>query len=144
MVMLRNLVALVGLTLVLSSCFNEKPRVLIFSKTKGYRHESIEAGKLALVKMGAENGFEVDTTEVAEDFHEANLKKYRAVVFLSTTDDVLNQAQQNEFMRFIQSGGGYVGIHAAADSEYEWWWYGKLVGAYFKSHPEQQNAILRK
>jgi cytochrome c len=96
------------------------------------------------MKMGMDNGFDVDTTEVSEDFNEANLKKYRAVVFLSTTSDVLNQAQQNEFMKFIQAGGGYMGIHAAADTEYEWWWYGKLVGAYFRSHPHQQNAVLRK
>ena len=142
--MIRNLVALCFLTLLLSSCFNSKPRVLVFSKTKGYRHESIDTAKLVLMKMGQDNGFDVDTTEVSEDFNEANLKKYRAVVFLSTTSDVLNHAQQNEFMKFIQAGGGYVGIHAAADTEYEWWWYGKLVGAYFRSHPQQQNAVLRK
>lgn len=81
----------------------------MFSKTKGFRHESIAAGKAALIKMGAEKGFEVDTTEVADVFVEDSLKKYKAVVFLSTTGDVLNQAQQNEFMRFIQAGGGYLG-----------------------------------
>jgi cytochrome c len=130
---------------MLSSCFNGKPRVLVFSKTKGFRHESIEAGQAALMKLGTENGFEVDTTENANNFNEANLKKYKAVVFLSTTGNVLNHTQQNEFTRFIQAGGGYIGIHAAADTEYDWWWYGKLVGAYFKSHPpEQQDAVLKK
>ncbi len=118
--------------------------MLVFSKTKGYRHESIKAGKEALLKMGVEKGFAVDTTESADYFVEDSLKKYKAVIFLSTTGDVLNQAQQNEFMRFIQAGGGYLGIHAAADTEYEWWWYGKLVGAYFKSHPEQQEAKFKK
>ena len=129
----------------MSSCFDGKPRVLVFSKTKVFRHESIEDGQAAIMKLGKENGFEVDTTENANNFNEANLKKYKTVVFLSTTGDVLNQTQQNEFMRFIQAGGGYVGIHAAADTEYDWWWYGKLVGAYFQSHPpEQQNAVLKK
>ncbi len=143
--MIRSFVILFFLALSLTSCFDGKPRVLVFSKTKVYRHESIKEGKTAIINMGKENGFDVDTTEMSEDFNEANLKKYRAVVFLSTTGDVLNQAQQNEFMRFIQAGGGYVGIHAAADTEYDWWWYGKLVGAYFQSHPaEQQNAIARK
>lgn len=126
------------------SCTQEPPRVLVFSKTKGFRHESIKAGKEALVKLGSEKGFGVDTTESADVFTEENLKKYRAVIFLSTTGDVLNQAQQNEFMRFIQAGGGYVGIHAAADTEYDWFWYGKLVGAYFKSHPQIQEAKFKK
>jgi cytochrome c len=130
--------------LLLQSCSQEKPKILVFSKTKGYRHESIKAGKAALLKMGAEKGFDVDTTEVADVFVEDSLKKYKAVVFLSTTGDVLNQFQQNEFMRFIQAGGGYFGIHAAADTEYDWWWYGKLVGAYFLSHPEQQEAKFKK
>ncbi len=118
--------------------------MLVFSKTKGYRHESIKAGKLALQKLGAEKGFDVDTTELSEMFSEDNLKEYKTVVFLNTTGDVLNPAQQNEFMRFIQSGGGYVGIHAAADTEYDWWWYGKLAGAYFKSHPQIQEAKFKK
>lgn len=142
--MIKKTIPLLSLIVLLTACMNDKPRVLVFSKTKGYRHESIDSAKLALIKLGNENNFAVDTTERAEDFNEANLKKYKAVVFLSTTGDVFNHAQQNEFMRFIQSGGGYVGIHAAADTEYEWWWYGKLVGAYFKSHPQQQNAMLKK
>jgi hypothetical protein len=128
---------------LITSCSNEKPRVLVFSKTKGYRHQSIMAGKAALQKLGVDKGFEIDTTESSDVFTEDSLKKYKAVIFLSTTGDVLNQAQQNEFMRFIQAGGGYLGIHAAADTEYDWWWYGKLVGAYFKSHPEQQNSKRR-
>jgi cytochrome c len=142
--MLKNLFALIFLSLLLTSCFLDKPRVLVFSKTKGFRHESIDSGKIALVKMGKENGFAVDTTENSDAFAEANLKKYKAVVFLNTTGDVLNQAQQNNFMRFIQAGGGYMGIHSAADTEYDWWWYGKLVGAYFRSHPQQQDAVLKK
>ena len=127
------------------SCSTKERRVLVFSKTSGYRHESIASGKTALLKWGIQNNCGVDTTENALVFTEDNLKKYGAVVFLSTTGNVLNQFQQNEFMRYIQAGGGFVGIHAAADTEYEWWWYGKLVGAWFKSHPHQQKVnVLRQ
>ncbi len=117
-------------------------RILVFSKTAGFRHASIPAGKLALMKLGSENGFAVDTTENSDAFQEANLKKYNAVVFLSTTGTILDAAQKAAFERYIQSGGGYVGIHAAADTEYDWPWYNQLVGAYFLSHPKQQNAEI--
>ena len=129
----------------LYACFAkkiEKPRVLVFSATKGFRHSSIGVGKLALLKLGSEHNFTVDTTEDANAFNEDNLKKYAAVVFLNTTGDVLNNAQQNDFERYIQAGGGFLGVHAAADCEYTWPWYGKLVGAYFKSHPATQKAKL--
>ena len=115
-------------------------RILVFSKTKGYRHTSIETGKLAIQKLGLSNNFAADTTENADAFTEENLKKYAAVVFLSTTGDVLNNKQQIAFERYIQAGGGYVGIHAATDTEYDWPWYGKLAGAYFISHPAVQEA----
>ncbi|MBX2894106.1 MAG: ThuA domain-containing protein [Cyclobacteriaceae bacterium] len=141
---MKKLFILLSCCIILYACTRETPRVLVFSKTKGFRHQSITAGKAALIKLGAEKGFAVDTTESADVFTEENLKKYRAVIFLSTTGDVLDQQQQNQFMRFIQSGGGYVGIHAAADTEYDWWWYGKLVGAYFKSHPQIQEAKFKK
>ncbi|UKT63735.1 ThuA domain-containing protein [Pedobacter mucosus] len=115
-------------------------RVLVFSKTKGFRHNAIEAGKIAIMKLGTANNFEVDTTENAALFTEDNLKKYATVVFLSTTGDVLDNNQQAVFERYIQAGGGFVGIHAATDTEYDWPWYGKLVGAYFISHPAVQEA----
>jgi cytochrome c len=110
----------------------------------GYRHASIGPGKLALQKLGASGGFDVDTTEQAALITDESLRKYRAVVFLSTTGDVLDLAQQSALMRFVQAGGGFVGIHAAADTEYEWYWYGKLVGAYFQSHPQNQTALVRR
>ncbi|WP_077924103.1 ThuA domain-containing protein [Spirosoma sp. 209] len=115
-------------------------RVLVFSKTKGYRHGSIPAGKRAMVKLGQENGFAVDTTEDASQFTDANLKRYGAVIWLSTTGDVLDDAQQAAFERYIQAGGGYVGIHAATDTEYGWPWYNKLAGGQFASHPGNPNV----
>ncbi|QHT67694.1 carbohydrate-binding protein [Rhodocytophaga rosea] len=128
-----------------SSCHKEEkgdPRILVFSKTTGFRHASIEAGAAALMKLGTENGFKVDTTEDASKFTEANLKQYSAVVFLNTTQDVLDYVQQSNFERYIQAGGGFVGVHSATDTEYNWPWYNKLVGAYFDSHPEQQEAVI--
>jgi cytochrome c len=118
----------------------EPARVLVFSKTAGFHHESIPAGIEAIKKLGAKHNFLVDTTENASNFHEENLKRYNTVIFLNTTGDVLNQEQQNDFERFIQAGGGYVGIHAATDTEYDWPWYGKLAGAYFESHPSDPNV----
>jgi cytochrome c len=115
-------------------------RVLVFSKTAGYRHSSIEPGLAAIRKLGAENAFAVDATEDATAFTDRNLRRYRAVIWLSTTGDVLNAAQQDAFERYIQAGGAWVGIHAATDTEYEWPWYGRLAGAYFTSHPNNPNV----
>ncbi|KIO77770.1 Crp/Fnr family transcriptional regulator [Pedobacter lusitanus] len=119
-----------------------KPRILVFSKTAGFRHSSIPTGKAAILKLGKEHNFDVDTTENAAVFNEKTLKKYAAVVFLQTTGNILNDQQKASFEKYIKSGGGFAGIHAATDTEYEWPWYGKLVGAYFVSHPAQQVATL--
>ena len=118
------------------------PRILVFSKTASFRHTSIEPGIAALQALGAANGFTVDATEDAAQFTAANLRRYQAVVFLSTTGDILNDAQQAAFMAYIHQGGGFVGIHAAADTEYGWPWYGNLLGAYFASHPAPAQARL--
>lgn len=110
-------------------------KVLVFSKTAGYRHASIPKGIAAIKKLGTENGFEVDATEDAASFNEENLKQYATIIFLCTTGNVLDGAQEAAFERYIQAGGGYVGVHAAADTEYDWGWYGRLVGGYFLDHP---------
>ncbi|WP_066837088.1 ThuA domain-containing protein [Rufibacter ruber] len=119
-----------------------KAHLLVFYKTAGFYHKSIPAGLAALQKLGQENGFSVDTTNNAALFTQKNLKKYQAVVFLSTTQDVLNPAQQTAFEQYIKAGNGFVGIHAATDTEYQWPWYNQLVGAYFESHPAVQTAII--
>jgi cytochrome c len=116
------------------------PRVLVFSKTAGYRHASIEPGIAAIKKLGQENTVAVDATEDAGAFNERNLRQYHAVVFLNTTGDVLDAKQQEALERYIQAGGGWVGIHAATDTEYEWPWYGRLAGAYFNGHPNNPNV----
>ncbi|SFH25054.1 ThuA domain-containing protein [Pontibacter chinhatensis] len=120
----------------------QQKRILVFSKTAGFRHESIPAGKAALLQLGQEYNVGVDTTENAAYFTADSLKKYAAVVFLNTTKDVLDETQQEAFKQYIQSGGGFAGVHAASDTEYDWPWYNQLVGAYFTSHPEVQKAAI--
>lgn len=120
-----------------------KIRLLVFSKTDGYRHASIEPGIEAMKKLGTEKGWEIVATEDASIFTDENLNGFSAVIFLNTTKDVLDYYQQADFERYIQSGGGFVGIHAATDTEYEWPWYGKLVGAYFAHHPKTQEATIK-
>src|SRR3954465_15973862 len=119
---------------------SQEPRVLVFTKTAGFRHSSIGVGIAAVKKLGQENGFSVDATEDATAFSSKNLARYRALVCLNTTSDVLDAAQQDDFERFIQAGGGYVGIHSATDTEYDWPWYGRLAGAWFNGHPGNPNV----
>ncbi|MFJ2171912.1 ThuA domain-containing protein [Streptomyces sp. NPDC087851] len=118
-------------------------RVLVFSKTAGFRHDSIAEGVTALKELGKTTGITVDATEEAGQFTTNNLARYDAVVFLSTTGDVLSADQQKAFENYVATGGGYMGVHAAADTEYEWEFYGGLVGAYFASHPAIQPATVR-
>jgi len=121
-----------------------KPRaqVLVFSKTAGFRHDSIPAGIAAIRSLGRANGFSVSTTEDAGVFARKRLGRFDAVVFLSTSGDVLSPRQQRAFRSYIRHGSGWVGIHSAADTEYEWPFYGRLLGAYFKSHPVIQPATI--
>lgn len=121
---------------------NYADQILVFTATNGYRHKSIEKGVATLKELGKQNDFQVVQTEDSLYFTSENLEKYKLVVFLSTTQDVLGQEQETAFKGYINGGGSFMGIHAAADTEYEWPWYGKLVGAYFKSHPKQQKAKI--
>ncbi|SDD69627.1 ThuA domain-containing protein [Glycomyces harbinensis] len=116
---------------------------LVYSETAGFRHDSIPDGIAAIEDLAAENGFEVDTTEDSGQFTDDNLAQYDAVIWLNTTGNVLDDAQQGAFERYIEAGGGYVGVHAASDTEHDWAWYGDLVGAYFKDHPAPQDAIVK-
>lgn len=136
-----------GLILLLgASAFAQtKPEfsVLVFSKTAGFRHSSIPAGISAITRLGFENNFGVTATEDAAQFNDQNLAQYQAIVFLNTTGDVLDDTQQAAFERFIRAGGGFVGVHSATDTEYDWPFYGRLIAAYFKNHPAVQPAEVR-
>lgn len=118
------------------------PRLLVFSRTTGFRHESIEVGVAAITDIANGSGFEVVATEDPGEFTDDGLAGFEAVVFLSTTGDVLAGEQQDAFERFVSGGGGFIGVHSAADTEYEWPWYGELVGAWFDRHPQVQAATV--
>jgi type 1 glutamine amidotransferase len=118
-------------------------RILIFSETKGFRHTSIESGRKAIAQLCVENKYSIDSTEDPAKFTNEILKNYDAIIFLNTTGDLFNEPQQEALQDYIHLGGGWVGIHAATDAEYDWPWYGKLAGAYFKSHPAQQEAVVK-
>jgi type 1 glutamine amidotransferase len=130
------------LALFIQPGLRKKPSVLVFNKTAGYHHTSIKQGQLAIIQLGNDNGFNVDTTSDASVFTKKGLSKYKAVIFLNTTGNVLNDDQQTAFEDYIRSGKGFMGIHAATDTEYDWPWYAKLVGAQFSDHPKQQEAKL--
>ncbi len=123
------------------SVAQEKSKILVFSKTVGFRHDCIEDGIASLKKLAAENNFEIFATEDSDEFTRI-LGNYNAVLFLNTTGDIFNEEQQNSFEKFIKNGGCFIGIHSATDTEYDWPWYGKMVGAYFLGHPKRQNAEL--
>ncbi|PJJ84879.1 ThuA domain-containing protein [Mucilaginibacter auburnensis] len=117
-------------------------RVLVFTKVAAFPHDSRPAAAQAIMKMGKENNFGVDTTSDATKIAENNLKRYDAVIFVSTTGDLLTPYQRVDLQRYLQAGGGFVGIHAAADALYDWKWYGRMIGGYFAYHPTPQPATM--
>lgn len=136
----RRWLLVLGLLLCTQSIiFAQSSKILVFTKTKGWKHSCIPFSIKAIQKLGQENSFSVDTTTNSALFTDQNLQQYQAVIFSNTTGDVLNNEQQAAFERYIQAGGGFVGIHSATDTEYNWPWYGELVGGYFGSHPNNSN-----
>lgn len=117
-------------------------KVLLITETAGWHHESIDYGIIAINELAATHNFEVDRQQKAVKITSEKLSKYDTVIFLSTTADIFDDEEQAIFEKYIQSGKGYVGIHAASDTEYDWEWYTKLVGRMFHIHPSQQTAQL--
>ena len=138
---MKGLALAVGLA-GLIGCGGPRPRVLLFSHTAAFRHQSIPVARAAIVVLGRDQRLRVDTTEDVRYLTEDSLRQYAAVIFLNTTGELLERPAQVDLQRFIQAGGGFVGIHAAADAEYDWRWYGRLVGGYFDGHPAIQPAKL--
>ncbi len=119
--------------------------MLAFTRTTGFRHDSFPDAIAAVQALAAQDGCAVDTTEDPGAFADSTLSAYSADIFLLTTGHILDSDQQRSFERYIASGNGFVGVHSAADTEYDWHWYGGLMGAYFASHPVIQPAtILRE
>lgn len=117
-------------------------RVLLFTKTDGFHHESIQEGVAAVRQLAARHTFAVDWHENASIFTDEGLKKYQCIIFLNTTANILNEEQQSAMERFIKGGKGFVGVHSATDTEYDWPWYNQMIGMMFKIHPAQQTAYL--
>ena len=120
----------------------QQKQVLIFSETEAFRHNSIENGIQAIQQIGNQLNFRSITSQDSRYFTENDLSEIDLVIFLNTTGNILNMEEQTAFQNYMDNGGNFFGIHAAADTEYSWYWYGELLGAYFKSHPEVQEAEI--
>lgn len=132
-------------------------RLLVFSKTNGFRHQSISTGKHLLAEMGKATGaYEAIISDDLAEFEADRLKTYDAVCFLSTTQNVFappakvlnampaadrekaladEKRWKENLMAYIRNGGGFVGIHAATDTCHEWQEYGKMINGFFDGHP---------
>jgi len=137
------------LILILFLCFGQQNvqaqkqfKALLVVNTRGWHHESIHAGVLALQQLGIKNNFEVSLMEDPNGFTDKNLESVKVIIFLNTTGDIFDSTQQKVMERFIRSGRGFVGIHSASDTEYDWAWYTQLVGRMFHIHPVIQTAKL--
>jgi uncharacterized protein len=116
--------------------------VLVFSKTKGFRHQSIPDGVVALKKLARDNMFDLFSTEDEEFITDQNLQRFDAIILMSTTGTIFNSQQKAAIQKFVQQGKGIVGIHSATDTEYDWPWYTQLIGAQFLNHPHNQTLRL--
>lgn len=136
------LLALCFLLLATAALEAQQFKALLVTETAGWHHPSITAGIPALQALARRHEFQLDRQQQAIPLSDRVLENYDVVIFLSTTGDIFTDEEQAAFERFIQSGKGYVGIHAASDTEYEWPWYTRLVGHMFKIHPRNQTAML--
>lgn len=135
-------IVLIATLFITSTAIAQQFKVLLFTKTAGFHHKSIHEGVAGMRKLAVRHNFKLEWHEDAGRINERNLTQFDVVVFLNTTGDILNTEQQKAMEKFIQSGKGFVGVHSAADTEYEWPWYTKMVGRMFKIHPAQQTAML--
>lgn len=137
-----TLTCLILIVVFSSLAQDKKLNVLVFSKTSGFRHNSISSGLKMMSDLAQERKWILTATENAELFTPEFLNTFDVVVFLNPTQNVLDELQQKNFEAFMANGKGFVGIHAAADCEYDWAWYGELIGAFFKTHPPAQTGTV--
>lgn len=129
--------------LFVNQAFSQKQfNALLFTKTAGWHHESINEGVDAIKALAQKHSFDLQWHEDASRFNDEFLEQFDVIIFLNTTEDILNEEQQQAFQRFIRSGKGFVGIHGASDTEYDWPWYNQLVGKMFHIHPAEQTAMV--
>src|SRR5688572_11319776 len=137
------ILAAVQLSFSASVVAQKQFKALLVTTTKGWHHESLHAGVLAIQQLGVRNFFDVTLWENPNGFNDKYLEQFQVVIFLNTTGDIFDTAQQKVMERFIKSGKGFVGIHSASDTEYDWEWYTKMVGRMFQIHPAVQTAKLK-
>lgn len=115
-------------------------RLLVYTKNgKGYVHDNIPSAVASIRQMGQQHGFSVDVSDDPSVFTDDNLKKYNALVFTSTNNNVFDtDAQKVAMMRYVQAGGGFVGIHSVTGTERQWPWFKRLVGGTFVRHAKHQ------
>ncbi len=118
------------------------PKVLVFFKTEGFRHASISDGQNLFDSLADVNNWSISLSDQAVLFHPDSLRKFNLIIFLNTTGDILDSVQQVAMENWYRSGGRFMGIHSATDTEYQWPFYNQMVGAYFDGHPPQQEATL--
>lgn len=129
-------IMMLGLSLETFAQSNPQFRVLVFSRTKGFRHQSIPDGVVALKKMARDQIFDIFSTEDESYITDKNLERYDVIVMMSTTGTIFNDEQKAVIQRFVQAGKGIVGIHSATDTEYQWPWYTKTYrGSVFEPPP---------
>ncbi|MEO7312067.1 MAG: ThuA domain-containing protein [Chitinophagaceae bacterium] len=118
-------------------------KLLVMYKTNGFVHKTIPAAKEALTLMATQNGWQMDFTNDSLSFSSyGKLKQYQAIIFMHTTGDILGEEQQSAVEKYMHKGGGFVTIHTGTDTEKDWPWYMRMVGAKFKSHPAQQQVNI--
>src|SRR5574339_299940 len=127
---------------------SEEPRVLVYTRNytpdgKGYVHDNIAASVALIRQLASTNGFLVDASDNPSVFTPENLKKYRALIFSNSNNEAFENDQQREaFRKFIQGGGGFVGIHSASGSERQWPYFWSVVGGKFNRHPPLQKFSI--
>jgi len=134
--------------LIIALCYHnvvaqKQFKALLVTTTRGWHHESVHAGVLAIQQLGVRNSFDVVLMEDPGSITDKNLEQFKVIIFLNTTGDIFDSTQQKVMERYIQSGKGFVGIHSASDTEYDWPWYNKLVGRMFHIHPAIQTAKVK-
>lgn len=132
------------LALLFCSVLQAQQEVLVLTKTNGFRHSSIEKGVQTFKEIGAKHNWNITHSEDSLVFTKKNLDKIDLVIFLNTTGDIFGESQEKAFKNYMENGGRFFGIHAASDTEFEWEWFGKFIGGYFKSHPNKQTATIHK
>lgn len=147
----RFILIAIALTFIVGACSTKTPqdfKVLVYTRNEvgpnKYVHDNVDASVEAIKKMGAENGFTVDASGIAEDINEENLKQYNCII-LSNTNNITFETDEQKlaFVRYVHAGGGVVGIHSACGSEREWPWFWAMLGGKFERHPPLQEFDIK-